>query len=267
MVDLKRFTEANRGAWNAAMPYHRKARDSFWNDRLADPDFIFVQEPELGALLKIGIKDQDIAHLCCNNGLELISLKRLGARRCVGFDICDEAIRDAVMRSERFGNPVEFHRTDVYDLSEEFNASFDLVYITIGALAWLPDLSGFFRVARKLLRQRGILFLYDSHPFTAMLPDQQPAADEQICLAHSYFPSGYLKHNDSLDYYDHAAYEAPDTYEFLHTLSEIFGAILANAFRITGFQEFDHDISNLFPWAQKSGLSLPLCYILVAQAG
>ena len=36
MEDCKTFTQANRKAWNEAMPYHRKAKDLEWDKKYAD---------------------------------------------------------------------------------------------------------------------------------------------------------------------------------------------------------------------------------------
>ncbi|MDZ4183320.1 MAG: hypothetical protein U1B83_10645, partial [Candidatus Cloacimonadaceae bacterium] len=71
------YTEANRQAWNSAMPYHRAKMDQRWDELFADGEYIFQTEPELSMLKNFGIKDRNIAQLCCNNGLELMSLKRL----------------------------------------------------------------------------------------------------------------------------------------------------------------------------------------------
>jgi hypothetical protein len=86
MEEYKKFTQANRKAWNEVMPYHQKAKDEEWDKKYSDPNYIFQVDPELGMLNKIGFEGKDIAHLSCNNGIELLSLKRMGAGRCVGFD-------------------------------------------------------------------------------------------------------------------------------------------------------------------------------------
>ena len=264
MPELEKYTEANRKAWNAAMPHHRKARDDHWNRLLSDPDYVFQTDPELSILQEIGIRDKDIANLCCNNGLELLSLKRLGARRCVGFDISDEAISDARQRAERFHLPAEFHRHSVYDIPAGFDASFDLVYITIGALTWLPDLRAFFAIASRLLKPGGDLFIYESHPFAQVLPWDVSKEQGKPEIENDYFVSEALLCEGGLDYYGNADYDAPPTYEFVHTLSDILSAILANDLRLTRFLEYEHDISCGLAWIEQSGLRLPLSYILTA---
>ena len=259
------FTEANRRAWNCALPYHRKAKDEEWDRLFEDKNFIYQEDPELSTLLDLGVKDKAIVHLCCNNGIELMSLKRLGAGRCVGFDICDEAIKDACRRSKQFNIPVEFFRYSVYDIPQEFSANFDLVYITIGALTWLPDLKRFFAVVRRLLKKGGMVFIYEQHPFMQVLPWEVEGEQTQPVIVNNYFHEDFLVSQEGLDYYGNASYQGPDTYEFVHTMSDILNTIIENGMDITGFHEYEHDISNGLGWIKKSGLRLPLCYILTAK--
>jgi SAM-dependent methyltransferase len=258
-----KYTEANRAAWNAALPYHRKAMNETWDRHYADPKFIWQQEPELGALREIGIQGKDVIHLCCNNGIELLSIKRLGAGRCVGIDISDEAIRDAKERAVRFGIECEFTQSDVYATPTRYHGSFDLVYITIGAFCWLPDLSDLFGVVKALLRPGGKLFIFEQHPFTQMLPFDVSEHQGRPELTESYFHKGEISSTEGLDYYGNCEYQSPLSYEFTHTLSDIFRAILDNGMEIRNFQEYEHDISNGFAWVKNTGLRLPLSYILI----
>ncbi len=264
MDEIKRITEANRIAWNKALPYHRKAMDDIWDKTLTDKNYVWQEEPELSRLQDIGIKNKSIIQPCCNNGIELLSLKRLGAGRCVGVDISDEAIKDAQGRSHRFGVDCEFIRLNVYEIPVSFDNSFDMVYITVGALCWIPDLRLFFARIKRLLKPGGVLFIYEQHPLTLMLPWDISEDNEKPVIENNYFYDKYMVYNDSLDYYGNIQYESPDTFEFMHTLSDIMNSITENGFCLTKFEEFEHDLSNGFEWVKKTGLRLPLCYILTA---
>ncbi len=263
-MNYHEYTEANRAAWNAAMPYHRKAMDEAWDRNFADQAYIYQKDPELGALKELGIAGLDVIHLCCNNGRELLSLKRLGAGRCVGIDISDEAIRDAKDRAVRFSIACEFVQSNVYDVPQCYYGSFDLVYFTIGAFCWLPNLMDLFAVVRALLKPGGKLFIYEQHPFTQMLPYDVSGVQTRPELTENYFQEGELSSQEGLDYYGNCRYASPISYEFSHTFSDIFSAILANGMQISKFAEFEHDISNGFAWVKITGLRLPLSYILCA---
>jgi ubiquinone/menaquinone biosynthesis C-methylase UbiE len=91
-----------------------------------------IFEEILQVIKDIEIEGKDIIHLCCNNGSELLSLKNMGAGRCVGVDISDEAIIEAKERAHKCHIDCEFIRSDVYDLSDELFHSFDIAMMTAG---------------------------------------------------------------------------------------------------------------------------------------
>ncbi|NQV41216.1 MAG: class I SAM-dependent methyltransferase [Candidatus Marinimicrobia bacterium] len=170
MSDFKKFTQANREAWNEAMPHHQKANAGKWDKAFETPGFSVINEPELSLINSLNIEGQKIAHVCCNNGVELMSLKNLGAGECIGFDISDAAIQEAQERASRFGIACEFVQTDIYDIPEKYHGEFDIVYISIGCLGWMPGIQRFFGKVTSLLNESGELFIYEAHPFSEMLP-------------------------------------------------------------------------------------------------
>jgi len=90
--DLERFTDANRAAWNEVMPPHRRAAQRKWDAAFSQPGYVCLDPAEQALLKKVGTAGRSVAHLCCNNGIKLLSLKNMGAGRCVRFCISDEAI-------------------------------------------------------------------------------------------------------------------------------------------------------------------------------
>ncbi|MCD4818683.1 MAG: class I SAM-dependent methyltransferase [Candidatus Cloacimonetes bacterium] len=260
---IKKYTEANRKAWNEAMPKHRDVMTEKWDKLYSDPNFIFQKDEEFENLNKIGIKGKRIAHLSCNNGLELMSLKRLGAKKCVGFDISDEAISDAKLRAEKFQIDCQFVQTDVLEIDEKYYGKFDMVYITVGALIWIPDLNLYFEKASKLLVNGGILFIYEHHPFASIFPfedDKDPLKAEN-----SYFTDEIYIGNEGIDYYGNTTYESASAYEFSYTISKLLNILIRNGFCLTLFNEYDKDIALSFARLEKADIKLPLSYILIAR--
>ena len=96
-----------------------------------------------------------------------------------------------------------------------------------------------------------------------MLPFDVSARQNRPELSESYFHEGEISSTEGLDYYGNSEYQSPLSYEFTHTLSDIFRAILDNGMEIRNFQEYEHDISNGFAWVKNTGLRLPLSYILI----
>lgn len=160
MSDLKKYTEANRLAWNEVMPRHQKVSHGKWDDSFSNPGYVVFKGAELDMLRSIEVIGKNIAHLCCNNGIELMSLKNMGANQCVGFDISDLAIKEANDRSEKFGINCQFVQTDVYEIPEHYYGIFDIVYLSIGCFGWLPDIKKFFSIVSLLLKSTGTLFIY-----------------------------------------------------------------------------------------------------------
>ncbi|MBN1969250.1 MAG: class I SAM-dependent methyltransferase [Candidatus Delongbacteria bacterium] len=163
---IKEFTAKNRIAWNDVMPLHQKANGTRWDERFADPQFSAQDENEKAEFNRVGFIGKNIAQFCCNNGVELLSLKRAGAGRCVGFDISDSAIEEANERAKRFNITVEYVQSDIYEIGSEYDNQFDIVYFTVGAIGWLPDLDKLWSICTRLLRENGQILIYEQHPFS-----------------------------------------------------------------------------------------------------
>lgn len=266
-MNLKDLTEANRAAWNEVTPIHQNHRRINLKEAFQEPGFSVLDETITAALQRLPIAGKRVAQLCCNNGEETLSLLNLGAEAATGFDISDAAIAEAWSLAKASGLAAQFVRTDVYDIDDSYNAQFDVVLLTIGAMSWLPDLERFFGVVHRLLRPGGHLVIYESHPFTYMLGvDGDPGYDaaNPAKIVFSYFRQEPWVDTNGIDYLGHTTYEAKPCYSFTQTLSMILNAILGNGIQVRSFEEFPHDISNLFEAAAGSGL-MPLCYLLVGQ--
>ncbi|HNR96441.1 MAG TPA: class I SAM-dependent methyltransferase [Anaerolineae bacterium] len=262
----QKYSEANRQAWNEAMPYHQRAAKEKWDRLFAASGYSCLDEVELAEWQRLGIDGRAVAHLCCNNGVELLSLKNLGAGLCVGFDIADEAIAEAQERAARCGIDCRFICRDVYQIPAEWDGQFDVVYITAGALAWLPDLPGLMAVAARLLRQGGRVFIHEIHPVSTMLPDDSLRDQNPLQINDVYFKSEPWVRYGDLDYVGGCHYESNlPQYEFAHPLSEIIMALVENGVAVERFLEFEKDISTAHQRQEHKGL--PLSYILIGRLG
>lgn len=263
-MKTKKYTEANRKAWNQVMPYHKKAMDEKWDTMFSYPDFIFQKDQELDELNKVGIEGKRIAHLSCNNGIELMSLKRMGASRCVGFDISDNAISEAIARAARLNIDCEFVRTDVLKIPVDYYGKFDMVYITVGALVWIPNRRKYFEIAAALLVKGGILFIYEHHPFGNVLP-YDGEHDGDLKVVHNYFDINMIEATKGIDYYGGEAYKSSLSYEFPYTVSELLNLIAENGFCLQKFNEYENDIALCRSYMDKQEMKFPLSFILTAR--
>ncbi|MBX2823568.1 MAG: class I SAM-dependent methyltransferase [Gammaproteobacteria bacterium] len=264
MKSLPQYTEANRLAWNEVMPKHQAGNQDKWDQRFSTPGYSVFESPEREELEALGIVGKEIAHLCCNNGVELMSLQNMGAARTVGFDISDEAIQEATQRAKTCGIDSTFIRTDVYEIDGEYDNTFELVYISIGCLGWMPDLKRFFTCASRLLKSGGTLFIYEQHPFTEMLSCDSDSHPDPLQLVGPYFKSEPYEENDGIDYIGKETYESKTMYWFVWTLSDILTALLGADFVLQSFQEYEKDISAGHQKNEQADLAIPLSYILIA---
>ncbi len=258
------YTAANRQAWNETAPVHAKSQMEGLLKNLHDPAHLCLDEIEQGWLAKAGVRGKDVVQLCCNNGRELISIQRMGAKRCVGIDISGEFIAQAEQLNAAAGTDCTFLACDVYDVPAEYDAQFDLVYISIGAFGWLPDLTGFLAVCARLLRPGGQLLIYEMHPILDMIDDMPKLPPN---LGYSYFMTEPLAEDDGLDYYEGQDYESSTSYWFHHKLADIIQGCLDLGFRLTNIAEYPHDISEVFAYLEKMEARLPLSYVLLARLG
>jgi 2-polyprenyl-3-methyl-5-hydroxy-6-metoxy-1,4-benzoquinol methylase len=125
--------EKNRKAWNEALSYHQKARNNSLQEGFKDKNFTtFNRDCDVILIKKINeinIKDKIIAQLPCNNGRELLSLVKFGAKKGIGFDISDTAISEAKELAAISKLDVEFYRINILDIDNSYNNSIDFIYI------------------------------------------------------------------------------------------------------------------------------------------
>ncbi|MBS0359100.1 MAG: class I SAM-dependent methyltransferase [Proteobacteria bacterium] len=263
-MQLKDYTEAQRRAWNEVAPIHKESQFEKLLSNFKTPGYSCLDPVETELLQKIGIQGKSVAQLACNNGRELLSVKNLGAGHCVGFDISGEFINQAKILAAEGKIDCEFQELDVYDMPEIYNHQFDLVYITIGAICWMPDLGKLFDVIARILKSGGSVLIYDIHPFLGMFSelDKSDPAIPKL----SYFHTEPVVDTDGgLDYYTGKTYESSARWWFHYKLSDLFEAALTRKMSIVSFQEYPDDISNVFTHLEQQKAQLPLCYTLVLQ--
>ncbi|MGI9437651.1 MAG: class I SAM-dependent methyltransferase [Geminicoccaceae bacterium] len=253
-------------AWNASAPHHRdSARYRRLLNGFATPGYFCLDEILTERLLALDLHGRDVAQLCCNNGCELLSVKNLGAARCVGFDQAGGFLEQAESLRAAGSIDCDFVETDVNQIGASYDGSFDIVLITIGVFGWMPDLEAFVAVASRLLRRGGAVCIYEQHPIINMMePYEVP--DDPARLIHSYFRTTPFVEEGIILYDGTFSSDGPRKYWFVHTLADIISAFLAERLAIETFQEFPHNISSAeFNMYNDQPAQLPQSYLLVAR--
>lgn len=254
--------EANRAAWDEMAAVHEQVSFERLLRDVALPGFSTLDHVEREVFGSVGLAGKDVAQLCCNNARELLSLKRAGARRCVGFDLSARFLDQGRKLAAAAGVELELVQGDVLTISETFDTSFDIVYVTVGALGWFPDVGAFIGTAARLLRPNGALFVYEMHPMLDMF---DPGAGLEI--RHSYFRREPYRSENEPDYMDPSKRIAAPSYWFHHTLGNILSACLERHLSIERFEELGHDVSTVFAPLAAQDLKPAMSYALVARSG
>jgi SAM-dependent methyltransferase len=131
-----------------------------------------IVEAELGPVA--GLR---VLHLQCHFGMDTLTLAQRGAT-VVGLDFSGPAIAAARALAADLGLAGRFLEADLYAAPAVLPepASFDLVFVTWGALAWLPDITGWASIVADFLKPGGRLYLAEGHPTAMVFDDGAPGA-------------------------------------------------------------------------------------------
>lgn len=259
------YFQENKEAWEEAFEHRHPGWGEENHERLLNEEFPFFCPDMIEEFRSIDFRGKSIAQFCCNNGRELLSLMRLGAKDGVGFDIAENIIEQAVETAEKAGiGNCRFVACNIMDIPEQYNNSFDFVMFTIGAITWFEDLNELFRKVSGCLKPGGILLLHDFHPIMNMLPlTGEPGFDEKHLnqIAYSYFRKEPWIENEGMGYMSEQ-YESKTFTSFSHTMSSIINGVSSAQMHVTKLNEYDYDIGLCDAYDKKG---FPLSYILIAK--
>lgn len=259
----EKYIALNQRGWEQAAPVHRRAKFDDLKNAFQNQSFIYLNRIAYYLFRKIGVVGKSILHPMCNNGRELLSLKRLGAKRCVGVDFSEEFINQGKELARHTGLACEFIIGDILSLPGSLEGEFDIVFISSGSLRWIPDINKLFDIITSLLAGRGSLLVTEMHPVLNIYDSNQ-----QNCGgtggSFSYFHNKPFKHDKGLNYWEDQPYDSPPVYYFQHTLGDILSQCLSHGLRIRHFNEYPLDLSG-GRYSRFKDIKLPLSFSLVAQ--
>lgn len=160
-MDKQSYFDANRKSWDERVAIHRRDETGFYDvQKVLDggDKLNAIEASEIG-----DVKGLRIAHLQCHFGLDSICLARRGAS-VVGLDFSSAAIKEAGALATQLAVDAQFVEGNVYDARKLLSGDFDMVYVTWGAINWLPDIAQWAKVVASLLKSGGRLYLAESHP-------------------------------------------------------------------------------------------------------
>jgi SAM-dependent methyltransferase len=190
-----------------------------------------------------------------------------------GLDFSPSAIEAATDLARRAGldRRATFVCANVYDATTSLSpATFDIVYVSLGALCWLPSVERWADQVAALARPGGRLYLHDSHPLAWSLAYETPT------LESTYFeePDPYV--DDSEETYTDADQPLVNvrSYEWNHSLGLVVTALVDRGLRLDSLIEHDWTVHQRFPWLIETAAGhwttppgrprLPLSFTVVA---
>lgn len=151
--------ECNKHAWSQLSQDHYNAFKALLLDGTYSLNKYILNE--IGDL-----KGKKVIHLQCNTGADTILLSKLGAKQMIGVDIVPDNIYYAKKLAGDLGvKNVDFIESDIMTFMNKHNDKYNVVFVSEGAIGWLPDLNIWAKTIRHLLTDDGYFYAFDSHPF------------------------------------------------------------------------------------------------------
>ncbi|WP_220718665.1 class I SAM-dependent methyltransferase [Agarivorans litoreus] len=223
------YLALNKAAWDKRTELHVDSDFYDVNGFLAGNSSLKSIERELMG----DVNGKKLLHLQCHFGLDSLSWARLGAE-VTAVDLSSEAIKRAEELAEKTGLKAEFICSDVYAFGDTNQTTYDWVFVSYGALCWLPDITRWAQVVATSLKPGGRLCLAEFHPV------------HDLVSGYGYF------HRDEADLDEEGTYTENDNGEaspmltWGHPLSDVVNALIQAGLNIELLNEYDYSPYNCF---------------------
>ena len=252
------YLKANIEAWNKRTNIHMSS--SFYDVKGFKEGKTSLREIELAELHDVDNKH--LLHLQCHFGLDTLSWARKGAI-VTGIDISPESIQQATKLSEKLNIAANFICSDIYDYNSIINSNkFEIIFTSYGAICWLPSLKKWAKTIANCLKQGGIFYMVEFHPFHDLIDGE------------SYFYNEKPKISNEATYTENDTGEKLKLFTWSHPVSNVINALINEGLTIKSFNEFDFSPYNCFEglvekesgrYYKKHGdQAIPLVYSLCA---
>jgi SAM-dependent methyltransferase len=264
---------ANRAHWDEKVILHLGPRGyDLTSLRAGHGRFTAIEEAELWP-----VDGGRILHLQCHFGSDSLKFAQRGAT-VVGLDFSAPAIDAARRLASELGlaDQARFVHADLYDAPAAIPeaATFDMVFVTWGAICWLSDIYRWAEIVCHFLKPSGSLYLAEAHPAAMVFDDAAALPDGRPGLFAPYFSREPVVMEEAHDYIDETGTVAnATTYTWVHSLGDIISGLLMAGMRLDWLHEHDgvawhmfdvlvRSADGLWRWPDKPWL--PLAFSLRA---
>ena len=235
MEQYQKYFDENKNLWNQRTMVHKDS--SFYDVASFLQGKSSLNEIELRELGEV--KGRKVLHLQCHFGMDSLSLQRMGAQ-VTGVDLSDTAIGEANKLNNQLSLDAKFICCNIYDLKDQLNEQFDIVFTSYGVIGWLPDLNKWARLISYFLKPGGFFYMAEFHPVIWML-------DEDFDRVKYYYHNQEMIVVDSTGTYtDGPADIRSREYSWNHGISEVLNALLSQKLTLEFFNEFSYSPYSCF---------------------
>lgn len=265
MTNRDTWFAANRASWDSRTPFH--VRSAMYDVAGFLGGKLSLSETEVA--LVGDVRGENLLHLQCHFGLDTLSWARLGAT-VTGLDFSEPAIAEARRLAAEARIDARFVCANVYETTTALaSESFDVVFTSLGAIGWLPDLAEWGRIVAACLRPGGRFHMLEFHPVVGMLDERF----EQ--LAYPYDSNEPIVFDGTGTYADRQAPLRSRTFEWNHGLGRVASALQSAGLSLERLVEHDYAPCAPFPHMEqiapgryqftRFGNKLPLTYEISAR--
>ncbi len=255
----------NLAWWDSVLQSHYRSEMYDVEGFVNDPSRITLGSEEIDFLRPI--EDIKILHLQCAFGLDTISWSRLGANVC-GVDWSKGAVDIAKELAKKVGANANFYCSDLTRQKHNLPENFDAIYLSYGALDWIPDLESYFLTVSRFLKPGGKIVIAEIHPIAVEVTRNIAAPTSANRSNKSQFPTRSTGRSYA------SGVELHETWNWIWPVSEVLEHLESAGFRLVHFLERESssyrfhkglilDVDGRWRWP-KVPSGIPLIYALMA---
>lgn len=260
---MPKYENLNKNLWDALTDIHKESEfydvNAFKNGKST---LKFVEEKELG-----DVSGKTLLHLQCHFGLDSLSLARKGAL-VTAVDYSEASIQLAKKLSKEVNISAKFICSNIYDLHNNLNEQFDIVFTSYGVLHWLPYLEQWANVVKNCLKPGGFFYIAELHPILNMFNTE--GTKRIFPYFHNEKPIALEKGSCIVPEADFKSI----SYEWAHSMSDIINSLIKAGLVLDYFNEFPFMVFNKLPYlkedkpgqyiADNDEYAIPLMYSIKA---
>jgi SAM-dependent methyltransferase len=265
---MDELTRANWRRWNEVVDIHVRSDDYRVAEfRAGGADLRGIEAAEIG-----DVAGKRLLHLQCHFGLDTLRLARRGAI-VTGLDYAPKAIATARQLAHDTRLDARFVEGDVHDAPRLIEGRFDIVFVSWGAICWLPDIGRWAEIAAGFVAPGGFLYLLEAHPMALAMMQRE---DASFRVTDDYFSRAPIAADEDVTYTnDPDKLTNTRIYNWLHTLGATVTAVIDAGLTLDYLREHDALPWRMYPtlvagtdgrWRLPAGQPrLPLSFSLKAR--